>query len=130
MHAELAELQAISAAAAEAELPALRLRLAELDARIASAVPVDPAAGVPDVVRFGANVRIRAPNGDERAYSIVGVDEANANAGRIAFLAPLAHALLGKAVGEVALVQTPHGEEELEIVGLDFDTRAGDASLR
>jgi transcription elongation factor GreB len=95
--------------------------VADLEARLASAVLVERARQPRDEVRFGARVKIRAGSGDERCYRIVGVDEADASNGDVAFVAPLARALLGKRVGEVALVSTPAGEDELEVLAIDYD---------
>lgn len=107
--------------AAASELVALRGRIAELESRLASAEPVDPADGPPDIVRFGARVTIRNDDGTERTYHIVGVDEANARDGRIAFVAPLARALLGKRRGASFTWKAPRGEEEVEVLAIDFD---------
>ena len=100
---------------------ALGERLAELEARIGSAELVPKPASPPNEVRFGARVTVRNPAGALRTYQIVGVDEANAGEGRIAFVAPLARALLGKRTGEAALVRTPQGEEELELVRFEYE---------
>ena len=40
--------------------------------------------------------------GKQRTFTIVGVDEADVKEARIAFTAPIARALLGKRLGEVA----------------------------
>ena len=102
------------------EITALRGRIAELEARLASAELVDPTHGARDIVRFGAHVSIRAADGTERSYRIVGVDEANAAEGRVAFVSPLARALLGKRVGDVAIWKAPRGDEEIELTAIDF----------
>ena len=109
---------------AEAESVVLRARIAELEARIASAEPVDPTQGSADVVRFGTRVTIRAADETERTYRIVGVDEANVDEGSVAFVAPLARALLGKHVGDAATLRTPRGEEELEVIAIDVAAEA------
>ena len=96
-------------------------RLAALEQRIASAVVVESHAQPKDEVRFGASVEIENQAGVKRRYRIVGVDEANAGEGAIAFVAPLARALLGKRVGEVASFVTPSGEDELEILAIRYD---------
>ncbi len=83
-------------------------RLAELEDRLGSAELVEPPKPPPAEARFGATVTVRTEAGTERAYAIVGVDEADAGAGRIAFVAPLARALLGKRPGDVTTVRTPH----------------------
>jgi transcription elongation factor GreB len=126
LRAELIELTQARAAIVAAperlrETQVLAARIAELESRLASAELV-PAAGQPrDEVRFGASVSVVLPNGAERHYRIVGVDEANAREGRVAFVAPIARALLGKSVGEEACVRTPHGEESLEVIAIRYD---------
>ena len=57
---------------------------------------------------------------DYLVRNIVGVDEADATNGRIAFVAPLARALLGKRPGDVVTFRTPRGEEELEVVSVTY----------
>jgi transcription elongation factor GreB len=94
--------------------------LTELEARIASAQLVDPRAQPRDEVRFGASVTLRSESGVERRYRIVGVDEADAAQGAIAFVAPLARSLLGKRVGDVCVVKTPLGEDELEVLSISY----------
>lgn len=61
-------------------------------ARVASP-PEDGVAGI------GTRVRIRM-NGKDRVIEIVGHDEADPTADRIAYSAPLAHALVGAGAGE------------------------------
>jgi transcription elongation factor GreB len=94
-------------------------RVRDLEERIASAVVVDPSAQPRDEVRFGARVTVRGESGGDRRYEIVGVDEADAAAGRVAFAAPLARALLGKRVGDAVTLRTPRGEEDLEVVAIE-----------
>ena len=53
-----------------------------------------------DTVAFGATVRFRLA-GEERVLAIVGHDEADPAAGRIAFSAPLARAMIGAEPGEL-----------------------------
>jgi len=96
-------------------------RLAELEARIATAVLVHPDQQPRDEARFGAEVTVRNLAGAVRSYRIVGVDEADAGRAALAFTAPLARALLGKRVGEAAPVSTPAGEDELEILAISYD---------
>lgn len=95
-----------------------RLRL--LVERIAAAQPVDPARVSADRVRFGTTVTVRGADGDERAFQIVGVDEAAATpgGGAVAFTAPIARAVVGKAPGETGVLKTPRGEEPLTVVSV------------
>jgi transcription elongation factor GreB len=90
-------------------------RITELEARLAAAQLVEVAEEPRDLVRFGARVTVRDANRREHCYQIVGVDEADPANGRIAFVAPIARALLGRRLGDEVTVRTPHGEEEFEI---------------
>jgi len=101
-------------------LAVLAQQRALLEQRIASAelVPLPPEPR--DTVRFGASVRVEG-EADVRCYRIVGVDEADASRGRIAFVSPLARALLGRAVGDQVRLRAPRGEQELEIVAVDYE---------
>ena len=121
MDVERSELAAMTDEAERRRLQAvLAVRASELDDRIATAVPVPPPAQGDGLVRFGATVRVAVEDGSEHVYRIVGVDEADAARGLIAFVSPLARALLGKREGDAAVVHTPRGEEELEIVGVTY----------
>jgi transcription elongation factor GreB len=128
LHAELAELQgtrvrvqAQPEADQRLELGPLAVRIAELEARIASAVVMAAPATDRKVIRFGATVAVRSDDRPERVYRIVGVDEANAARGSIAFVSPLARALLGKRAGDVVTLSTPRAVEELEITSVTYD---------
>jgi transcription elongation factor GreB len=101
-----------------AALAAWSTRLAELDRRLASAELIEPAGSPARVVRFGSSVTVIDEAGAEKTYAIVGVDEADPSQGTIAFLSPLAKALLGREVGDSVSVQTPGKRIELEIVAL------------
>ena len=122
---ELASLRAEHAATSArgdmTQAAAFAERMSELEARLALAELVPVPSPAPGEVRFGATVTVRSESGVERTYAIVGVDEADASAGRIAFVAPLARALIGKRAGEAAVVRTPHGDEELELVDVRYD---------
>ena len=102
-------------------LTALQARSQELEERITSAELVDTSTHAPDEIRFGAHVTVRGADDVERAYEIVGVDEADAAHGRLAFSAPLARALLGKHVGDAVTLRTPRGEDELEVVSVHYE---------
>jgi transcription elongation GreA/GreB family factor len=71
-------------------------------------------------VAFATRVSIRRDDGRRQAFAIVGEDEADPARGLIAYTSPLARALMGKAVGDVA--EIPGGEAEivaLEAVGAE-----------
>jgi len=95
-------------------------RRLEMERRIAAAVLAPPPADR-DEIRFGARVAMRGGDGEIRRVQIVGVDEANPAEGLVAFVAPLARALLGRRAGDQVTVQAPGGAEELEILSIDYD---------
>ena len=65
-------------------------------------------------VRFGCAVTIVRGDGSTVTYRITGEDEANPAAGRIAYVAPAAQALLGKGIGEGATI----AGKEVEIIAI------------
>lgn len=91
----------------------------QLEGRLASAVVTPPPRDRGEV-RFGAHVRVRKEDGSTLAVQIVGVDEADPVSGRIAFVSPLARALLGRRVGDVLTARTPGGEEDLELTAIEY----------
>jgi transcription elongation GreA/GreB family factor len=62
-------------------------------------------------VVFGTAVTVRREDGTVLTFRIVGEDEADPGAGRIAWTAPVAHALLGAEPGEIR--ELPTGEVEI-----------------
>jgi len=121
IEAELAAARAAYAAAqAEGGVSADRTAMARAtrdlrywSARRASAQLTEPEAA-PDVVQFGRTVEIEREDGRRQAWRIVGEDEADPAKGSISYVAPLARALLGKSVGDMALVNGA----EVEVVGV------------
>ena len=77
-------------------------------------------------MRFGASVTLRTVGGErageERRLEIVGIDEADAAHGRMAFTAPIARAILGRGVGDSVALDTPRGKDRLEVVSIDYPT--------
>ena len=58
----------------------------------------------PDKVQFGDTVEFEREDGRRQAYRIVGEDEADPARGSVSYASPLARALLGRAVGDTALL--------------------------
>lgn len=111
------------AAVASGDARALReidRRLAFLGRRVEALEIIDPAAQPPDRVLFGATVTVRVESGEERRYRLVGVDEADPARGDVSWRSPIAAALLGAEVGDVVLVRSPRGDEELEVLDVRF----------
>lgn len=114
IEAKIVELEA--AVAAESEDEPREVRKRELrywnTRRTTAAIAPSPEEGV---VGIGSRVRIRLA-GKERVIDLVGHDEADPHADRLAFSAPLAHALLGGEEGErVDFNGRPEAIEILEV---------------
>lgn len=103
-------------------------RLREIDRRVRFlrkrldlAEVVDPSlrVGCPQIF-FGATVTLVNESGAEEVYSIVGVDEADVQRGRISWVSPLARSLLKLREGEVAVLRSPAGVVELEVLEIIY----------
>lgn len=97
-------------------------RIAEIEHKLATAEIIDVAnIKVKDKVVFGATVLVAdAQTGDESTYQIVGDDEADIKKNLISISSPIARALIGKEVDDVAVVQAPGGEREYEILEVNY----------
>lgn len=96
-------------------------RVRFLRKRIEQAEIVDPEKrGMCEQVFFGATVTVCNDKGCEETYSIVGVDEADVARGHISWVSPLARALLKLHEGEVAMLHSPIGLVELEVVNIAY----------
>lgn len=96
-------------------------RVMELEDKISRAEIIDVAKLTGDHVKFGATVTLIDEDTDEEAvYQIVGEDEADISNRRLAVTAPLARALINKAVGESVEVTTPGGSKSYEIAKVQF----------
>lgn len=105
------------------ELSVLQEELADLQDRLKSAELVTEYKDAQ--VGFGASVEARVLNGkfkgEARKLTIVGADEAASREGGVAFYAPIAKALMGKRCGDKAVLQTPRGKQELEILAVSYE---------
>ena len=68
-----------------------------------------------DTVQFGRKVTFEREDGRRQTFAIVGEDEADPAKGSVSYISPLARALLGKSVGDLANVNGA----EVEVVGVD-----------
>ena len=102
-------------------------RLREIDRRVRflrknleRAEVVDPAhRGDCDQVFFGASITI-SDGEREHDYCIVGIDEADVERGHISWVSPLARALFKLRVGDIAVLHTPAGVSELELLSITY----------
>lgn len=109
------------------QLGLLNGQLSQLNARLASARVVDPRQQPAGEVRFGATVTLgpaagAKPGGQpaERRFTIVGVDEASVAEGKVAFVAPIARAVLGAKLGQTLTLRLGPKEEAVEVSHISY----------
>ena len=96
-------------------------RLRFLAKRLEVAEIVDPARQAHlDRVFFGATVTYANSRDEERTITIVGVDEVDADHGRVSWISPIARALMKAQEGDVVELRTPHGIELIEVVEIRY----------
>ena len=98
-------------------------RMRYLAKRLENAEAVDPARQTNrEQVFFGASVNYANVETDvEREVKIVGVDEVDAEAGRVSWVSPIARALLRSRIGDIVEVRTPGGVERVEVIAIRYD---------
>jgi len=103
--------------AAREEQSFLEGRVQALEERLRLAVVVEAPSEAHRVV-IGS--RVTTDFLDELVvYEIVGSDEADPARGRISNVSPVGRALLGRSVGDEAVVQTPRGEARYRVVAIE-----------
>jgi transcription elongation factor GreA len=96
-------------------------RIMDLNNWIAQAEVIDIAKLKGDKVVFGATVDLVDIENDKQVtYRIVGELEADLKKRWISVTSPVARALVGKSVGDTAMVQSPGGAREYEISAVRF----------
>jgi len=94
-------------------------RIGELSYKIGNAKVIDPDSVAKDVVRFASRVLVEnLDTEEEQEYMIVGEDEADIKKGKISVSSPLGSALIGKRLGEEAILQAPGGKRIYEVVDI------------
>ncbi|MFA9950138.1 transcription elongation factor GreA [Dentiradicibacter hellwigii] len=98
-------------------------RIAEIESKLARAQIIDPALlDAEGRCVFGATVDVEdQDSGEQATYQIVGEDEADIKAGKISINSPIARALIGKFVGDIAQVQAPGGLREYELLDVRYE---------
>ena len=78
-----------------------------------------------DQVFFGATVTYANDEGATHTITILGVDEVDNLQGQVSWVAPVSRALLRSRVGDVVVLQTPAGEQELEVLDVSYPAAEG-----
>jgi transcription elongation factor GreA len=95
-------------------------RILDIGDKLARAEVIDPKSIQSDRILFGANIVLKDEDGHDLRYQIVGEPEADLSKGRLSVNAPIARALLGKRVGDEAVVRTPKGQSTYEVVAIEY----------
>jgi transcription elongation factor GreA len=109
---ENAEYHAAKEAQAHLETRILKLREKLLSAEVVEIEKTDQAG-------FGSTVSVEdESNGKSLTYTLVSSREAAPGEGKLSMDSPVAHALVGRRAGDVAVVQTPRGERRFKVVSV------------
>ncbi len=97
----------------------LKARIRQLGKRLAELSLINMNNIPKDKVGLGSRVRVYDSTKDEEVeYKLVTSEESDVAAGRISTTSPIGRALLNKKVGDTAVVVTPNGNRELEVLTL------------
>jgi transcription elongation factor GreA len=104
----------------------LEARITLLEAQIAAARVVVPTSD--GRAGIGSSVRVRqCDSGDVAEYDLVGPVESDVGNGRVSVDAPVGRALSGCVSGDTVVVETPRGQQALEILAV---TPAGGRTVK
>lgn len=106
-------------AAAMAQLAIVNRDLRYVSARLESALVTKPNLAAQQVL-FGAHVTVEDESGKQHRYQIVGEDEADISANKIAYTSPLAKALIGQNMNETVTWLRPAGNQQLSIIAVNY----------
>lgn len=96
-------------------------RINELQSKLSAAEVIDPSKFNHSKAVFGAKVKLlNVDSGEESCFSLVGPDEADVKNGKISITSPMGKALIGKEVGDVAVIKAPAKTIEYEILEINF----------
>lgn len=94
-------------------------RLGQLKKRMAELALVNLANIPKDRIAFGSTVVVYDSGKDEEIeYKLVTSEESDVNQGLISTTSPIGRGLIGKQVGDMAVIVTPNGKRELEVLKL------------
>ncbi|HKD14450.1 MAG TPA: transcription elongation factor GreA [Candidatus Angelobacter sp.] len=94
-------------------------RLGQLKRRMSELALVNLTNIPKDCVAFGSRVRVFDSSKEtEIEYKLVTSEESDVSKGLISTTSPIGKALMGKKVGDTAIVVTPNGRREMEILNL------------
>src|SRR2546421_1799611 len=99
----------------------LQARIDALRDKLARASIIDRSSLPTDTVVFGMRVKIKnLDSNEEEVYELVGPGEEDYDKNKILTTSPRGQGLLGKKVGDVAVVKVPKGNLRYQIVEMSF----------
>ncbi|MCB9273703.1 MAG: transcription elongation factor GreA [Lewinellaceae bacterium] len=99
----------------------LELKINDLEKTLANARILDESQLDSSRVTVLSNVTIKnVKTGKKVTYKLVAEQEADLKARKISVKSPMGQGLLGKSVGEIAVVETPNGNIEFEVVDISL----------
>ncbi len=99
----------------------LEMKIAQLKDTLANARILDESMVSADSIQILSKVRVKdQKSGREMQYTLVSENEANIREGKLAVTTPIAKALMGKKVGDVAEAKVPAGTLMLEILEISI----------
>ena len=97
----------------------VKARVRQLGKRLAQLSMVNMNNIPKDKVGLGSTVKVYDNDKNEEVeYSLVTSEESDVAAGKISTTSPIGRALLNKKVGDTAVVVTPNGKREMEVISL------------
>src|SRR5437667_2910844 len=97
----------------------VKARVRQLGKRLAELSMVNMNNIPKDKVGLGSTVKVfDNTKNEEIEYNIVTSEESDVTKGKISTTSPIGRALLNKKVGDTAMVDTPNGKRELDILSL------------
>jgi len=97
-------------------------RILEIESKLAAAKVIDPSTlDAEGLVVFGSTVDLEdESSGASVTYQIVGDDEADLKLSLVSISSPIARALIGKQVGDIAEVHAPGGVKSYEVMAVRY----------
>ena len=97
----------------------LEMQIAKLENTLANARIINESELDTSKVLVLSTVKVKnKANGAQMKYTLVAQSEADLKSGKISVDSPIGKGLLGKKVGDIAIITVPNGSIELEIVSI------------
>lgn len=94
-------------------------RIQELEAALHSVIIIDELDLNPNEINIGSKVTFQEEDYPSECYFLVGSKEADPVNGRISHKSPIGEALIGHAVGDLVIAETPNGTFKMKILKIE-----------